>query len=51
MSQEDRIAEVLAGLRHLRQNPSPEAARDLLEDWAAQREMYNQTDSAWRAHE
>lgn len=44
----ENLAEVLSGLRHLRQDPSPEAAQSLLEDWAAQGEVYDQTDSAWR---
>ena len=44
MTQDEHIAEVLRDLRSLRQNPSPEAARDVLEDW----EYLDRTDSAWR---
>lgn len=48
MTQDEHIAEALTGLRALRQNPSPEAAQDLLKDWKAQGEYFDRTDSAWR---
>jgi hypothetical protein len=45
---DEHIAEVLTGLRALRQNPTPEAASDLLTDWTTQGEYLDRTDSAWR---
>jgi hypothetical protein len=48
VTKDEHIAEVLAGLRSLRQNPTHEAAQDFLTDWKAQGEYLNQTDSVWR---
>lgn len=48
MTQDEHIAEVLADLRSICQNPTPEAVQDLLTDWKTQGEYLNNTDSAWR---
>lgn len=52
MSTADRNAtEVLQDLRRLREDPSPEAAKGLLEDWADRQNTYDTTASSWRRKE
>ncbi len=45
---DQRVAEAQEDLRRLRENPTPEDAREVLGEWRDRQNTYDTTQTAWR---